>query len=72
MKYEKEINQLLKEELYEDGMSDKEFNEIQQAIFDDVGIDKEVMDIQIQTGLEDGYSMEEQLKLVRGVIRLGK
>jgi hypothetical protein len=68
MKHEKEINQILRDLIYEDWMSDDDYNIAMSQIFEDLGIDMEKLNNDLEIGLKNGYSIEDQFKLIRRVL----
>jgi hypothetical protein len=63
MKYEKEIDQLLRDVFYEDWMEAEEYDEIIYLLFTARGISKQNLSNAIEVGIENGYPLETQLKL---------
>ncbi len=68
MKHEKEINQILRDLIYEDWMSDDDYNIAISQIFEALGIDMEKLNNDLEIGLKNGYSIEDQFKLIRRVL----
>jgi hypothetical protein len=65
MKHEKEIDQFLKDIIHEDWMSEQDYNEIISETFKQIGTDKEKLSIDIERGIQNGYSIETQFALVK-------
>lgn len=68
MKYEKEINQLLRDIIFEDWMTEKEYNDIIDHTFILTGITKEKLDSEIEFGVKNGYSVETQMEAIKIVL----
>lgn len=60
MKYEKEVDQLLKEHLREDWMNDGDYEEALELFFEHTGFTKQEMSDNIETGVENGFTFEQQ------------
>ena len=69
MKYEKEIDQLLKELIYQNWMNDSDYNEVLSDIFKELNITKEKLCLDIEVGVNNGYSMDYQFKLIRNIFK---
>lgn len=68
MKYEKEIDILLREILYEDWLTEDEYNEIISDAFKKMAITKEKLSNDIEIGVQNGYSIEYQFSLIKQVL----
>lgn len=68
MKYEKEIDQLLRDLIYEDWMSEEDYNIVISEIFENLGINKEKLNDDLEIGLKNGYSIEDQFRLIGRVL----
>ena len=67
MKYEKEINELLYEMVYQDWMDDSEVDYLRNKILEESNVTKEELSRQIDEGVKNGYSVEFQLGLIKKV-----
>lgn len=67
MKYEK-INQILRDLIYEDWMSDEDYDIVISEMLDNSGINMEKLNNDLEIGLKNGYSIEDQFKLIRRIL----
>lgn len=65
MQYEKEIDGLLREFFLETWMSESDFNEMVDLVFQQTGVTKEKLSEDIEVGIRNGHSYEQQLKILR-------
>lgn len=72
MKYEKEIDQLLRDIIYEYWMDEEDYNEVITEIFKQLGSNKEKLSSDIEIGIKNGYSIETQFALVKRVLNAAK
>lgn len=72
MKYEKEIDNLLREMFYEKWMSDKEYEDMISEIFKMANISKDKLDSDIEIGINNGYNLETQFDVWRKIFKLLK
>jgi len=70
MKYEKEIDQFLRDIIYEDWMNEEDYNEVIKETFKQLGINKEKLSDDIEIGIKNGYSIETQFALVKRVLNV--
>mgnify|MGYP000971279028 CR=1 FL=1 len=70
MKYEKEIDQFLRDIIYEDWMNDEDYNEVITETFKQLGTNKENLSDDIDIGIKNGYSIEIQFALVKRVLNV--
>ena len=63
MKYEKEINQMLKDLFYEEWMSEEDFAEFKQEFLKQSGITMKKLDHEVQVGVDNGISVEDQMEI---------
>ena len=65
MKHEKEINQLLKDLFWDVWMLDWYYENTIDELLNELTITKKQLSDDIETGIENGFSVESQLKLVK-------
>lgn len=65
IKYEKEIKSLLRDLFYEKWMDEEDYLEIQEEVFKETGITIQELSNQIEIGINNGYSLDFQLNLMR-------
>lgn len=66
MKHEIEINKLLKELFYDESwMDDNDYKEVIELTFKTTGITKQKLSDSIETGIKNGYNVEQQIELLR-------
>ena len=65
MKHEKEIDQLLKELFYDEWMGESDYNNLIDEIMRELKTGKQTLSDDIETGINNGHSVESQLKLVK-------
>ncbi len=70
MKHEKEINQLLKDLFYDEWMSDLDYNNLIDEVMKELKTSKQQLSDDIETGIENGHSVETQFKLVKTMLRM--
>ena len=70
MKYEKEIDQFLRDIIYEDWMDEEDYNEVITETFKQLGTNKEKLSSDIEIGIKNGYSIETQFALVKRVLNV--
>ena len=70
MKYEKEIDQFLRDIIYEDWMNEEDYNEVLTEAFKQLGTNKEKLSSDIEIGIRNGYSIETQFALVKRVLNV--
>lgn len=70
MKYEKEIDQFLRNMIYEDWMNEEDYNNIISETLKQIGINKEKLSTDIEIGIKNGYSIETQLALVKRILNV--
>ncbi len=70
MKHEKEINRLLHDLFYDEWMSDSEYEQIVNQILKAANTSKQDLSRQLQIGLDSGYSIENQIKLVKATLNM--
>jgi len=69
IKYEKEINQFLRNLFYENWMTEDEFNEIISESFKRLNTNIEKLNNDIEIGIKNGYSIETQFELVKNFLK---
>ena len=68
MKYEIEIDKLLKNLLYDENwMSEEDYIEVVELTFSEMGISKQKLSDDIEIGIEKGYTLEFQIELLKKV-----
>lgn len=70
MKYEKEIDQFLRDIIYENWMNEEDYNEVITETFKQLGTNKEKLSSDIEIGVKNGYSIETQFALVKRVLNV--
>ncbi len=65
MKYENEINALLKSLIFEYWMSEEDVTFIIDETLKITGITKQSLSDKIETGVKNGYSVESQIKKIK-------
>ena len=70
MKHAKEINQLLHDLFYDDWMSDDDYNQIICEVLKEANTSKQELSNQLDIGIENGYSIENQIKLLKASINM--
>ena len=70
MKYEKEIDQFLRDIIYENWMNEEDYNEVITETFKQLGTNKEKLSSDIEIGVKNGYSIETQFALVKCVLNV--
>lgn len=71
MKHETEIDNLLKELLYDESwMDDKDYKEVIDLTFKTMGITKQKLSDDIETGVKNGYTVKQQIELLKRVLNV--
>jgi len=65
MKYQDEINQLLKDLFHEEWMSEEDFKEFKSMYFQQSGITMQKLSDEMQVGVDNGHTIQEQIELCR-------
>jgi len=65
MKHEIEIDKLLKELIYENWMDDEDYREATDLAFNAMGITKQKLSDDIDAGVRNGYTVEQQIELLK-------
>jgi len=68
MIYETEIDTLLKDLLYKSWMSNEDYEEVIAKTFKIMGITKQKLSDELEIGVKNGYSIEQQFQLVKIVL----
>ena len=63
MKYEKEIDQFLRDVIYEDWMNEEEYQEVLVEAMEQLGLSKETINDNLEIGVLNGYPVQMQLEL---------
>lgn len=63
--YEKEINQMLRYMLYEDWMTEEEWQALLTEMEAKAGLDLKELSNDIQKGVDNGYSVEAQIEVLK-------
>lgn len=71
IKYEKEIDKMLKDLLFENWMDEEDFQEILKLTFEKLGITKRKLSDDIEIGVKNGYSVEYQTELFKRIVSNG-
>jgi len=72
MKYEKEIDQLLFDIIYEDWMSKDDYDYIINDVLNEQGISKQSLSNYIETGIKNGFTLETQFDIIKKIIKENK
>jgi len=71
MKYENEINEIINTVLPKEGwMTDEEHQEIIEETFKQMGINKQKLSDDIETGVKNGYTVKQQIELLKQVLNV--
>ena len=71
MKHETEIDKLLKELLYDESwMDDEDYKEVIDLTFKTMGITKQKLSDDIEIGIKNGYTVEQQIDLLKRVLNV--
>ena len=65
MEYEKEIDQILRDLIFANWMSEDEYQEVLQETLNELGITKQVISNQLVKGVSNGHSVSNQLNIIR-------
>ncbi len=69
MKHETVIDRLLKELLYDESwMDDEDYKEVVDLTFRTMGITKQKLSNDIEIGIKNGYTVEQQIDLLKRVL----
>lgn len=63
--YEKEINQMLRVMLYEDWMTEEEWQALLTEMEAKAGLDLKELSNDLQKGVDNGYSVEAQIEVLK-------
>lgn len=69
---EQEIDQLLRDILYEDWMTEDDYKKTLDIIYSEQGVDKQELITDIKVGIENGYSAQEQIEMVKSIFNVPK
>ena len=70
MKYEKEIDDFLREIIYESWMDENDYNEVISQTFKQLEMNKEKLSNDIEIGIKNGYSIETQFAILKRVLNV--
>lgn len=71
MKYENEINEIINTVFSKESwMTDKEHQEIIEETFKQMGINKQKLSDDIEIGIKNGYTIEQQIDLLKRVLNV--
>jgi hypothetical protein len=71
MKYENEINEVINTVCPKEGwMTDEEHQEIIEETFKQMGITKQKLSDDIETGVKNGHSVKQQIELMKQVLNV--
>jgi hypothetical protein len=70
MKYEKEIDQFLRDMIFEDWMNEEDYNEVITETFKQLGTNREKLNDDIEIGIKNGHSIETQFVLVKRILKI--
>jgi len=68
MKYQKEIDQLLRDMFYEDWMDEEDYLEIEIEILKQTGVSKALLSKQIEIGVDNGYTIDKQIQIIKTIL----
>lgn len=70
MKYELEIDKLLRDLLYDKSWMDEEdYQEVLELTFKETGISKQKLSNDIKLGVKNGRTVEKQIELIKNAIK---
>ena len=69
IKYEKEIDKLLKDLFYATWMDDEDYKEVIDETFKVMGITKQKLSDDIEIGVKNGYTVEQQFQLFKILVK---
>ena len=70
MKYETEIDNLLKDILYDESwMNDEDYQKVIDLTFKEMGITKQKLSDDIEIGVKNGYTVEQQIDILKQVLK---
>lgn len=67
MKYKNEIESIFRELFYEDWMDEEDFQELISEMFKETNMSYEILSIQIDVGINNGYSLEFQIDMLKNI-----
>lgn len=70
MKYKKEIDQFLRDIIYENWMDEEDYKKVITETFKKIGITKEKLSSDIEMGIKNGYPIETQFSMVKHVLNV--
>ena len=70
--YQDEINAFLKEQFYETWMNENDWSMFLESLEKQFGVSVQSLSNDLQVGLKNGHSIENQFDLVRTVLKNGK
>jgi hypothetical protein len=71
MKHETKIDKLLRELLYDESwMDDEDYKEVIDLTFKTMGITKQKLSDDIETGIKNGYTVKQQIDLLKQVLNI--
>jgi len=71
MKHEIEIDNLLKELFYDESwMGEEDYKEVIYLTFETVGVTKQKLSDDIETGIKNGHTVKQQIDLLKRVLRV--
>lgn len=71
MKHETEIDNLLKESLYDESwMDDEDYKEVIDLTFKQMGINKQKLSDDIEIGIKNGYTIKKQIDLLKQILNV--
>lgn len=68
MKYQKEINSLARELIYDSWMDEDDYKEVEKEFMLQIPDFKEQLSKDLETGISNGHSLEYQIELSRKVL----
>jgi hypothetical protein len=65
MKYKKQIDKMLHDMLHEDWMSETEYKEVVNKLFELSNTSYEDLDEKLQIGVDNGFDVDRQMKIIK-------
>lgn len=65
MKYEKEVNEFLREALYQPWMDEDDYDKVVENTLQEMETTKEKLSKDIETGVKNGFTVHMQLEMIK-------
>lgn len=72
IKYRTEIDKMLRDALFESWMDENDYQEVKNAVLDQAMLNEKALSTQIQIGVDNGYSVEDQTEIIKSVLNKSK